>query len=408
MGRIRGILLSAAGSFGLGLILCRIWNLPAQSVGVFLLAGIMGASAGAFATGRDTKIGMAAMIPAALASAFPAIWLLGGYLKPLVTVGICLLTLGALTASGYGFYGPLGVWSTLAAGLSLFAARAYGSAWEMSACITAVSALLLTLDGFRDSSMRISQHKNRSYRNIGNPAKIQQHSLILVLIFLGIAVAVTLVFWSLKTAAAAGVRALINSGSPVVEEYMTWLKAVMAAFQAWLRSILHTRSGEGNGGGDNSRDDGWARLNYVGSAVSTMVMVACFIAACVLVTLCIGGLFLRNRMKTKKAEEIVDYEDYVEKLERPGLLRRWRDRKNKQKIRDFESPAMKIRYIFQQMLRKKAREDGTAIIKTPNELLDPSVSDEDILVATYNRVKYGNRDVTPEELEVAERYFKNL
>lgn len=408
MGRIRGILLSLLGSFALGLILCRLWNLAPESALAFAAAGTLGAAAGALATGRSSGIGMAAMAAAILLSGLLGIWGFDGFLKPLVTVGLCLLTLAALTASGYGFYGPLGVYATLGAGLSMFISRSWGDSWEMAACITAISALLLTLDGFRDTSMRKSQHKNRSYRNIGNPAKIQQHSVLLVLIFLALALAAALLCRGVQSIVVAGIKALFSEGAVLYDEYLAWIKPIIDAFQAWLRSILHRKSGDGGGAGVEERDDGWKRLPYFGSAISTSIMVFCFIALCAAVSVLLGSLVIRSRMKGRNEKEIVDYEDFVEKLDRPGFLKRWQNRKKGQKLRDFDSPAMKIRFIFQQMLRRKAKDDNSAILKTPNELLDPTVTDEDILVDAYNRVKYGKGNVSNEDLAAAERYWKNL
>ena len=408
MGRIRGILLSLLGSFALGLIFCRLWDLPPETALVFAASGTLGALSGAFATGRGTGISMTAAVTAILLSALLGIWQFDGFLKPLAIVGLCLLTLAALTASGYGFYGPLGVYTTLGAGLSMVISRSWGDFWEVTACLTAVFALLLTLDGFRDTSMRKSQHRNRSYRTIGNPAKIQQNSVLLVLFFLILALILTLLCWGVQSMVVAGIKALFSEGAVLYDEYMAWIKPILDAFQAWLRSILHRKSGDGGGSGIEERDDGWKRLPYFGSAVSTTIMVFCFIALCATVSILIGGLLVRSRIKGRREKEIVDYEDFVEKLDRPGFFKRRKAQKKGQKLRDFDSPAMKIRFIFQQMLRRKAQEDGRAILKTPNELMDPTVADEDIRVDAYNRVKYGKGNVSEEELTAAERYWKNL
>jgi hypothetical protein len=64
--------------------------------------------------------------------------------------------------------------------------------------------------------------------------------------------------------------------------------------------------------------------------------------------------------------------------------------------------------VFQQLLRKKQKTQPGAITRTPNELRDDTIRDEETVIAAYNRVKYAQGDVSPEELRAAERYLKHL
>ena len=100
-----------------------------------------------------------------------------------------------------------------------------------------------------------------------------------------------------------------------------------------------------------------------------------------------------------------DYIDEIERLERPIRKRRkWFNRK--QRFDDFDSPAMKIRFAFQQLLRRREQTEPMACTKTPNELREQDSADADVVIDAYNRVKYGLGNVTEQELQAARRYVK--
>jgi hypothetical protein len=144
-----------------------------------------------------------------------------------------------------------------------------------------------------------------------------------------------------------------------------------------------------------------------GSWLSTVLLVLLFVALAIGLCAAAGACLLRARKRAKKQETVSDFVDEVEKLERPkGFLRR--KQRGRQKLSDFRSPNMKLRFVFQQLLRKKQKTQPQAITKTPNELRDDTVQDEETVISAYNRVKYAQGEVTPEELQAAERYLKHL
>lgn len=407
MGRIRGILLVGLSGFGLGLILCRLYDRSPLLSLIFALSGFLGAVAGAISTGRSDRSSYGIMATGVLLGGSLGAISLPGYFLPMLNLGVCLLGLGALVASGYGFYGPLGVWGTLISGTAMLVAGHWGKTWQMIALGAMLAILLFTLDGFRDTSMRKSQHKNRSFSHIGNPGNIQKHSFILLGIFLALALGVSLICWGMQSLFVEIFRSIFTRGNWLYDAFIQWIEPIMEAFLLWLRSRLKQDSGGGGHRDSEIIDTGFKGMPYVGSALATTLLIVAFVVLCGALALGVGGLMIHRRTKKREAREPEDFEDFVEKLEHPGLFHRWRKRREKNQLRDYHTPAMKIRFIFQQLLWKKQKKHGNAISKTPNELLDESVADEDVLIRAYNQVKYGHGQISKEDLAAAERYYQN-
>lgn len=405
MGRIRGILLVGLSGFELGLILCRLYDLSPLFSLIFALAGFLGAVAGAISTGRSDRGSLGIMAVGVLLGGGLGAISLPGYFLPVLNLGACLLGLGALVASGYGFYGPLGVWGTLISGTAMLVAGHWGKPWQMIALGAMLVILLFTLDGFRDTSMRKSQHKNRSFSHIGNPGNIRKHSFVLLALFLALALGLSLICWGMQSLFVGILRSIFTRGNWVYDAFIQWIEPIMEAFVLWLRSRLNQDSGSGGGGDSEIIDTGFKRMPYAGSALATGLLIAAFVVLCGAVALGVGGLMIHRRLKKREEREPEDFEDFVEKLEHPSLFRRLKKRKDKSRLRDYETPAMKIRFVFQQLLRKKQK-SGSVICKTPNELLDVSVTDEDVLIRAYNQVKYGHGQISEEDLAAVERYYQ--
>lgn len=407
MGRIRGILLSGLSGFGLGLILCRLYDRSPLLSLIFSLSGFLGAVAGAVSTGRSNRGSFGIMAAGVLLGGGLGAVFLPGYFFPVLNLGVCLLGLGALVATGYGFYGPLGVWGTLISGTAMVVAGHWGKTWQMIALGAMLVILLLTLDGFRDSSLRKSQHKNRSFSHIGNPGNIRRHSFVLVAVFLALALGLSLICWGMQSLFVGIFRSIFTRGNWLYDAFVQWIEPIMEAFLLWLRSRLNQDSGGGGGGDSEIIDTGFKRMPYVGSALATTLLITAFVVLCGALALGVGGLMIHRRAKKREAREPEDFEDFVEKLEHPGLFHRLKKRREKNRLRDYDTPAMKIRFIFQQLLWKKQKKQGDAISKTPNELLDESVADEDVLIRAYNQVKYGHGQISKEDLAAAERYYQS-
>jgi hypothetical protein len=175
----------------------------------------------------------------------------------------------------------------------------------------------------------------------------------------------------------------------------------------WFSDLFPDLPEDGPGEGLSRDIDQPVYTGGDGSWLSTVLLVLLFVALAIGLCAAAGACLLRARKRAKKQETVSDFVDEVEKLERPkGFLRR--KQRGRQKLSDFRSPNMKLRFVFQQLLRKKQKTQPQAITKTPNELRDDTVQDEETVISAYNRVKYAQGEVTPEELQAAERYLKHL
>lgn len=396
------------GSWGIGLILCRLQGLVPYGALVVLSAGMVGSTIGAVTMGRKPQVSIALFTAGLLSVAALSFWWFGGYLLPLLTSGVYLLTAGALTVTGYGFYGPLGVWSTVLLSLSVFAAGDYGGFWGISAGIAALFALLLTLDGFRDSSIRKSQHKKREHRVVDDPGHLQRHSYLLTGLFLILSLSVGLLTLGLSSGLVQAVRSAFSEGTAGAAGIFKWIFWLIEAFLQWFSDLFPDIEDKNpTYQPDNSREAP-IYTGGEGSWLSTVIMIICFVLACLGLSIVLGRMLFKARRQNRHAQDISDFEDELESLTRPGFRLRWKRKRTRQRYREFSDPALQIRYVFQQLLRKRQKEDGTVLTKTPNEVLNPQVTDEAVLVAAYNRVKYAEGSVSPQELAAAERYLKKL
>lgn len=404
-GRLRSVLLGILGSFSVGVLLCQIKDISLRGAAVFLIAGILGSAAGALATGEKNKVSSVLLVVGFLCSAAIAVWRFGGFLMPIFGCIIYMLTFGALIVSGYGFYGPLGVWSTILSALSAIAAT--GTLSLLTLFITVV-CLILTTDGFRDSSLRKSQHKKRDYKTVDNPGHVVQHSYVLLGLFLVGAMLFGIVTLGLSSGIVNGAKQAMTSGTSGIGAALNWIFWLIGVVIQWFSDLFpDLEPGHGTHVENSERDI----PNYQGgdgSWIWTLIMVLVFVCASLMLAAVAGRMILKSRKNAKNTDGVCDFEDELEELERPRFGFRWRSRKKKQRYRDIQDPALKIRYVFQQLLRRKAKDDGAAVVKTPNELLDTNVPDEETLICAYNRVKYACADVSGEALEAAERYLKHL
>lgn len=125
-----------------------------------------------------------------------------------------------------------------------------------------------------------------------------------------------------------------------------------------------------------------------------------------MVTGLVMGIVRRAKSKPRLIEG-EDYVDEIEALERPRTHRRFH-RQSGQSFSDFADDRLKIRFAFQQLLRRRKEKDNLAHTKTPNELRQEELEEEDRLIAAYNRVRYGDGNVTKKDILAAKRYLELL
>ena len=407
MGQInlRTILICALGAFGGGIVFCRAMGYGAEGAFLFSLCGLgTGWTAGWSLT---KKWPMA--VPGGILALFSVI--VCGFYHQDAVMGAFAAVAGALSVlgvrlCGFGFHGGVGAWSLTLSVLGMLFAMGCSLIWQVAAAITSILNLLLYLEALRYGSLRKGHFLKDNVPSIG---RSQAQSIGNFAVFLACAVPVGLLFWGLwwmigevvlegLKDAARGTGGLIAAIAQAIEDFYIWL------LHFFRMDPPTDKNPSGGDGGRKGFSMGVAGL------ISTMGTVAMVVAACFLVA-GIGFYVARKGFKlARQQRQEEDYEDFDEELERPkgNLLRRFLNRFQKQKISDFSDPSMKVRFAFQQLLRKKQKEQGSVFHKTPNELLDPAIPGEAALVSAYNRVKYAKIAATQEDAVAAEQYVKAL
>ena len=101
--------------------------------------------------------------------------------------------------------------------------------------------------------------------------------------------------------------------------------------------------------------------------------------------------------------------DEIEALERPHWhLRQWISSRKRQRLSDFTDNNLKIRFVFQQMLRHRIKSEPDVLFRTPNELTNAQDPLENQLMNSYNRVRYGNKAATDQEVHFAADYLSAI
>jgi hypothetical protein len=404
-GQLRGILLCGLGGLGVGMLLCGLLGLSPAGVGILGLTGLLGGAVGAIALEKKNSAAGALLGLMLLAVAGLGIWWFRDALVVIFVVLTGLLSAGALLVSGYGFYTPLGIWSLVLLALSVPAAGKLGLTLPGTAAL--LLALGLTLDGLRDSSMRKSQLRGRDSAHLENPGKLLEHSYGLLAIFALGAVVLGLLTYGFSHYLGKGISALAGGSVAGVSGILRWIVWLITFIIQWFSDLFPDLPEDGPGEGISRDIDQPIYTGGDGSWLSTLLLVILLVTLAIGLCVATGAALLGARKRAKKQEAVSDFVDEIERLERPrGFLHR--KTRGRQKLSDFRSPNMRLRFVFQQLLRKKQKTRPDALTRTPNELKDDTVRDEATVIAAYNRVKYAQGDVSPEELRAAERYLKQL
>jgi hypothetical protein len=386
------------------MLLCGLLGLSPAGVGVLGLTGLLGGTVGATALEKKNSIAGALLGLMLAAVAGLGIWWFRDALVVIFVVLTGLLSAGALLVSGYGFYTPLGIWTLVLLALSIPAATKLGLTAPGTAAL--LLALGLTLDGLRDSSMRKGQLRGRDSTHLENPGKLLEHSYGLLALFALGAVVLGLLTYGFSHYLGKGISALAGGSVAGVSGILRWIVWLITFILQWFSDLFPDLQEDHHGGGSGSSDQP-VYTGGDGSWLSTVLLVILLVTLAIGLCVATGAVLLGARKRAKKQEAVSDYVDEIERLERPkGFLRR--KTRGRQKLSDFQSPDMKLRFVFQQLLRKKQKTQPGAITRTPNELRDDTIRDEETVIAAYNRVKYAQGDVGPEELRAAERYLKHL
>ncbi len=400
LGRVRNVLLCGLGSLGAGVLLTGLLGLPAYQIALFVAAGLLGSGIGAITLEKSQKW-LIGLLSGGLVVTVVAgmVCLRDGFAAILLTV-LYALTAGASVLGGFGYYGPTGWWCLVILSLAYLTGQDNGML-----LVAMLLAIVLTLDGFRDSAMRKAQLQDRYVKRLSNPSGILGYSVLLLGIMLPVLLGIGLLAMLLGDRLTGALGKISLGSAHGASKLLYWLNWLITTFLEWFRSLFGTpdKPGGTGGGGDDYVPDIYT--GGPGSWLLTILLVAATAVLLLSVAAGAGTVLLRQRKRPREEAENQDYIDEIEQLERPARKRRkWFERK--QRMEDFESPSMKIRFAFQQLLRRREQTEPMAYTKTPNELREQDKADANAIINAYNRVKYGTGAVTEQELQAARRYVK--
>lgn len=315
--------------------------------------------------------------------------------------------------AGYTVYAPMAVTGILIHVAVLMVCT--GLQWpdNVSRLLSWVSIVffLLTLFAFSAKGLRKSLHKGSGDRRVVYPAGMQMGNFLLVTGFIIVAAFISNIY---------PIFHLFSAGFAYV------IRALIAFF-AFFSSLFDRRTvgvdvdeGVTESVAEesilNAEPKGEASWITTGVEIFAFILVVLFL--CYVLYRLIGKLrehgvqlpgFLRN-LKDRFAP--VTEEDYVDETESlfdaKEMLGDTRARMKKalsklrerpQKLEDFTDPTMKLRFAFQQMLKKVSARDPSAPAKTPNEILKQEYAGEqdfETFISYYNEARY-SKQVPPED-----------
>ena len=397
---LRNTLLGTLGAMGVGLLLCRMLRYDVRFLWLLTgLGGIAGILA-SIAVPRGRACQGICIGVTALASGICGAWLIGNPWGGVYAIAATIAVYLAVFTGGYGFPAKLGLVTVTALLIDLLMTTGI---YQGISCVAAIAAGILTMDGMRDRSLRKAQLQNQIDRVSHGGTGLHANSVMLATLFLIGAVLAAMVSYLLLRLLWMGVLALISKLSGPAGDLFAWLRALQQRFYAWF--ISHFQYTPEGSHVKEEYDDAMDWTPGTGLLMtSSILMIALFIIGAGMVAAA-GAVFIYQVRKPKAnpSDTPMDYVEEYETLERPG----WRlfHRKHKARDQDYQG-AMKVRYAFQTLLRNRMKQDPIAYTKTPNELRKAQDALEDELIDAYNRVRYGDGNVTQGQLEKVEKWLQ--
>ena len=288
--------------------------------------------------------------------------------------------------------------------------------------LIAICFFLLTLFAFSAKSLRRSLHRTSGDKRVVYPAGMQMGNFLLVTGFILVAAFISNIY---------PIFHLFSQGFAIV---LRWLIAAFAFFTSLFDRRTISTQPEEETTAEVSAEDNIMNVEPKGEAGWITAAVEIFAFLCVLVFLMYlvyvtvkklraSGAqlpaFLRNLRDKFAPVQEEDYEDEAESLfdmkkmlsdtraNMKKTLKKLRERP--QRLEDFPDPRMKIRFAFQQLLKKVKQRDPGALSKTPYEIYDREYAGEADFrefMDYYNQAKYSDIDLPEDAADCAKAILK--
>lgn len=286
----------------------------------------------------------------------------------------------------------------------------------------AIAFFLLSLFAFSAKGLRRSMHRGSASKHVTYPAGMQMGNFLLVCGFILVAGFISNIY---------PIFQLFSQGFSVI------LKALLAIL-AFIGSLFDRRTISQQPVAEEAASvaasDNLMVYEAKGEAswITTAVEAFAFICVMLFVVYALykiikkmqeAGVRLPGFMRNlrEKFAPVVD-EDYVDESESlfdmKKMLSETREnmkkalqklRERPQKLEDFPDNRMKIRFAFQQMLKRVKTRDPKAVSKTPNEIYKSEYDGEEEFrefLDYYNQAKYSTEELPDEAAECARAILK--
>ena len=351
---------------------------------------------------------------------------LAGVLLTILTAFFSLFFFFSARKAAYTIYAPMAVSGILIHLVILLCCEGFGWGQNVSRFTSAVAIgyFLLTLFAFSAKGLRRSMHRGSGEKRVVYPAGMQMGNFLLVTGFILVAAFIS------------NIHPIFNVFSKAFAVVLRVLFAVLAFISSLFdrRTVSMAGVEEEESAVPVDSEDNIMAYDPKGEASWVTQAVEIFAFICVLLVI-IYALYklmkkLREsgvrlpaflqRMKDRFAP--VAEEDYVDENESlfdmkqmlsdmrgnmAGALKKLRDRP--QKLEDFPDDRMKLRFVFQQMLKRVKQRNPKALSSTPNEIYRKEYDGEPDFrqfMDYYNLAKYSDAPIPEDAGELAKAILK--
>lgn len=413
----------------MGVFLEQVCGFPLGRCCFIPCISLIGYALGRWSMPKHPPVAVAASIIGAIAAGAAAFFLAPAGL--LIHVLLVLLALFfavffffSARKAGYTVYAPMSITGILIHVLILFMAIGleFNQRAVNFASICAIIFFLLTLYSFSAQGLRKSLHKGSGEKSVTFPAGMQMGNFLLVTGFIIIA------------AFASNIHPVFQVFSKGFVYVIRWIFTGIAYIKSLFAHKGPLIEEESSSNANNENENILMQNEPKGEAAAVTAGVEIFSFLIVLILVVIAALKIYQKLRKAglklpafmqhlrdRFNPVVD-EDYIDETENlfdtgkllgdtgarlKQAITRLRERP--QKISDFKDNRMKLRFAYQQILKKQLQRDPAHISRTPNELYATCFSGrEDMkqLIEDYNRARYSSEDITDDSARRAETILK--
>ncbi len=322
--------------------------------------------------------------------------------------------------AGYTIYAPMttvGLILHILALIVVSALQIEGQVRTISS-VAAIAFFILSLYAFNASGLRKSVHAKESAKSAHLPRGIQMSSFLLVTGFVLLTVLLSWIGPAIPVVFAAVGRAFL-----MVIRFFSWLIGLADKLGSTTGVPAQEETAETDNGLAGLMDEGAKEhsdlINGLVNAFSlTVVAILAIVLLYMVYKKFLKGMkgvqeFLNRLRGLFEPEQTEDYVDEEESLFSwkgavesategfRGILKRITDRP--QKFDDFKTGRLKIRFVYQQLLKQRmgAYDGAVGRYETPNEMLKSLPADAGEFIKSYNSVRYNDGEPSSKEVSLA-------